>query len=174
MKTPKKDSQTMTVSLDPDPKGEFKILGGSRSDDWNLRLSNLVVGALPIQQSNSEAVIFASRVRLPGNDGYSASGPHRRNTHRAIDGGQRSCARALPKGLAERECARVFRGWNEISAHEAPRCRAKSKRTGKPCRAPAVRGSRVCRMHGAGGGAPTGKRMGIIGTVRAQRRRSTP
>jgi hypothetical protein len=60
MKTPKKDSQTMTVSLDPEPKGEFKILGGSRSDDWNLRLSNLVVGALPIQQSNSEAVIFAS------------------------------------------------------------------------------------------------------------------
>jgi hypothetical protein len=61
MKTPKKDSQTMTLSLDPEPKGEFKILGGSRSDDWNLRLSNLVVGALPIQQSNSEAVIFASR-----------------------------------------------------------------------------------------------------------------
>ena len=60
MKTPKKDSQTMTVSLNPEPKGEFKILGGSRSDDWNLRLSNLVVGALPIQQSNSEAVIFAS------------------------------------------------------------------------------------------------------------------
>jgi hypothetical protein len=60
MKTPKKDSQTMTISLDPEPKGEFKILGGSRSDDWNLRLSNLVVGALPIQQSNSEAVIFAS------------------------------------------------------------------------------------------------------------------
>jgi hypothetical protein len=60
MKTPKKDSQTVTVSLDPEPKGEFKILGGSRSDDWNLRLSNLVVGALPIQQSNSEAVIFAS------------------------------------------------------------------------------------------------------------------
>ena len=61
MKTPKKNSQTMTLSLDPEPKGEFKILGGSRSDDWNLRLSNLVVGALPIQQSNSEAVIFASR-----------------------------------------------------------------------------------------------------------------
>jgi hypothetical protein len=60
MKTPKKDSQTMTVSLDPEPKGEFKILGGSRSDDWNLRLSNLLVGALPIQQSSNEAVIFAS------------------------------------------------------------------------------------------------------------------
>ena len=37
-------------------------------------------------------------------------------------------------------------------AHAATRCQAKSKRSGKPCRAPAVRG--VCRMHGARGGAP--------------------
>jgi hypothetical protein len=42
----------------------------------------------------------------------------------------------------------------------APRCRAKSKRTGQPCKAPAVRGFRVCRMHGARGGAPEGKRNG--------------
>jgi FtsX-like permease family len=34
-------------------------------------------------------------------------------------------------------------------AHAAPRCTATSKRTGKPCRAPAVRGWHVCRMHGA-------------------------
>jgi hypothetical protein len=46
------------------------------------------------------------------------------------------------------------------SAHDAPRCKAKSKRTGKRCRAPAVRGCRVCRMHGANGGAPTGKLNG--------------
>jgi hypothetical protein len=43
---------------------------------------------------------------------------------------------------------------------DAPRCRAKSKRTGLPCRSPAVNGYRVCRMHGAGGGAPEGKRNG--------------
>jgi hypothetical protein len=43
------------------------------------------------------------------------------------------------------------------SAQDAPRCKAKSKRTGKRCRAPAVRGCRVCRMHGARVGAPTGK-----------------
>src|SRR4029453_2527921 len=42
-------------------------------------------------------------------------------------------------------------------AHAAPRCTAKSKRTGQPCRAPAVRGWQVCRMHGARGGAPEGK-----------------
>jgi hypothetical protein len=46
------------------------------------------------------------------------------------------------------------------SAHDAPRCRAKSKRTGLPCRSPAVTGYRVCRMHGARGGAPEGKRNG--------------
>jgi len=45
-------------------------------------------------------------------------------------------------------------------AHAAPRCTAKSKRTGKHCRAPAVRGWKVCRMHGARGGAPEGKRNG--------------
>jgi glucans biosynthesis protein len=46
------------------------------------------------------------------------------------------------------------------SAHNAPRCNAKSKRTGQRCRAPAVRGYRVCRMHGARGGAPEGERNG--------------
>lgn len=42
------------------------------------------------------------------------------------------------------------------SAHDAQRCTAKSKRTGQPCKAPAVRGWSVCRMHGAGGGAKAG------------------
>ena len=35
-----------------------------------------------------------------------------------------------------------------------------SKRTGQPCNSPAVMGWSVCRMHGAGGGAPSGKRNG--------------
>jgi hypothetical protein len=42
----------------------------------------------------------------------------------------------------------------------APRCTATSKRTRNPCQAPAVRGWAVCRFHGAGGGAPKGKRNG--------------
>jgi hypothetical protein len=49
---------------------------------------------------------------------------------------------------------------NIQKAHAAPRCKAKSKRTGQRCKAPAVRGFRVCRMHGARGGAPSGKRNG--------------
>ena len=43
----------------------------------------------------------------------------------------------------------------------APRCPAKAKRTGKRCRAPAVKGWRVCRVHGARGGAPRGKAHGM-------------
>ena len=42
----------------------------------------------------------------------------------------------------------------------APRCSAQSKRSGIGCRAPAVRGHRVCRFHGAGGGAPKGHAHG--------------
>lgn len=45
-------------------------------------------------------------------------------------------------------------------ANAAPRCTARSKRTGEPCRAAAVKGWTVCRMHGAGGGAPSGPRNG--------------
>jgi len=38
----------------------------------------------------------------------------------------------------------------------APRCHAKAKRTGERCKCPAVRGWRVCRVHGAGGGHKAG------------------
>jgi hypothetical protein len=44
--------------------------------------------------------------------------------------------------------------------HQAPRCSAKSKRSGQPCQAPAVRGFKVCRCHGARGGAPKGEAHG--------------
>src|SRR5437763_478635 len=47
-----------------------------------------------------------------------------------------------------------------MAMHQSPRCKAKSKRTGQRCRSPAVRGWSVCRMHGARGGAPTGKAHG--------------
>lgn len=42
-------------------------------------------------------------------------------------------------------------------AHQSPRCTAHSKRTGFPCKNPAVRGWAVCRMHGAGGGSKSGE-----------------
>ncbi len=43
------------------------------------------------------------------------------------------------------------------AANSAPRCKAKSKRSGLPCKNPAVKGWSVCRMHGAGGGHGSGK-----------------
>ncbi|AZO13111.1 hypothetical protein EJ074_20530 [Mesorhizobium sp. M3A.F.Ca.ET.080.04.2.1] len=46
-------------------------------------------------------------------------------------------------------------------AHAAPRCSATSKRTGVGCKAPAERGKRVCRFHGARGGAPKGEAHGM-------------
>lgn len=38
---------------------------------------------------------------------------------------------------------------------------AKSSRTGKPCKNLVMKGSKVCRMHGAGGGASSGQRNGM-------------
>ena len=44
---------------------------------------------------------------------------------------------------------------------QSPRCSATSKRTKKPCMAPAVNGWSVCRFHGAYGGGPKGERNGM-------------
>ena len=54
----------------------------------------------------------------------------------------------------------MSRKQREYAFQTAPRCTAKSKRTGEPCKAPAMRGWNVCRFHGAGGGAPKGKANG--------------
>ena len=47
-----------------------------------------------------------------------------------------------------------------LPMHNSPRCSATSKRTRLRCQAPAVGGWAVCRFHGAGGGAPTGRQNG--------------
>lgn len=43
---------------------------------------------------------------------------------------------------------------------KAPRCRAMAKTTRHRCKGPAVTGWQVCRMHGAGRGAPSGPANG--------------
>jgi len=50
---------------------------------------------------------------------------------------------------------------HSLPMHQAFRCHAKSKRSGLQCQAPAVRAHSVCRMHGAGGGAPKGNRNAL-------------
>lgn len=46
--------------------------------------------------------------------------------------------------------------------HATLRCHAHARTTGKQCRSPAVKGKRVCRMHGGGkgSGAPSGEANG--------------
>ncbi len=44
----------------------------------------------------------------------------------------------------------------------AAQCTALSKRSGVRCKNPAVRGYSVCRMHGAGGGAPIGNKNAVV------------
>jgi hypothetical protein len=51
----KPNEEVRTLALDPDPKGELKDLGGSRSDEWNMRLLNLVGSSLPINHSDTKA-----------------------------------------------------------------------------------------------------------------------
>ncbi len=64
---------------------------------------------------------------------------------------------------------------SQLPMHQAPRCRATSKRSGNRCQAPAVKGKAVCRMHGAGGGAPKGNsnalKHGLYGQEAIERRR---
>jgi hypothetical protein len=57
---------------------------------------------------------------------------------------------------------------------KSPRCSATSKRTRRPCMAPAVTGWTVCRFHGARGGGPKGKANGAysMGSTRKRLRRS--
>ncbi len=47
-----------------------------------------------------------------------------------------------------------------LRLRKSPRCTATSKRTRKRCKGPAVNGWKVCRFHGARGGAPKGKENG--------------
>ena len=61
--------------------------------------------------------------------------------------------------LMEQEQTEQGKNW-EYAFQKAPRCTAKSKRTGQRCKAPALRGYNVCRFHGARGGAPKGKANG--------------
>lgn len=45
-------------------------------------------------------------------------------------------------------------------ARQAPRCHARCKHSKLPCKNAAMRGRRVCRMHGGKAGAPRGQRNG--------------
>jgi hypothetical protein len=55
---PNKDSEAIKLKLDPNkPEGEFKLLGGGKMDEWNKRLSDITVNALPIAHSKNKDAI---------------------------------------------------------------------------------------------------------------------
>jgi hypothetical protein len=55
MAKPKGDPKVRTIAINPNPKGEFKLIGGSLADDWNMRLLNNVGGTVPMNHSDTEA-----------------------------------------------------------------------------------------------------------------------
>jgi hypothetical protein len=59
MKKANKGKPTVTVRLDPRPKGEFKALTGADHDDWSLRVMNVLRGALP-GDGHTDAISAAS------------------------------------------------------------------------------------------------------------------
>ena len=55
-----------------------------------------------------------------------------------------------------------------------PRCQAKSKRTKQQCRSPAIRGKRVCRIHGGRSTGPkTEQGRNLCGTAKTRHGRET-
>jgi hypothetical protein len=53
------EKPAVRIEIHAAPKGEWKALGGSDRDQWNERLSDLVIGALPVKQTHAEAVSHA-------------------------------------------------------------------------------------------------------------------
>jgi hypothetical protein len=56
----------VVIGIDCTPKGEFKVLGGADRDQWNKRLSALVVSALPVDQKSAKAVSGPGSAVLAG------------------------------------------------------------------------------------------------------------
>src|SRR6478735_6620551 len=74
---------------------------------------------------------------------------------------RRSSATSAPQTRGEGCAEKMENNPMHWPMHLASRCHAKSKRSVLQCRAPAVRWANVCRMHGAGGGAPRGNRNAV-------------
>jgi hypothetical protein len=55
-KQPIAEEPSIKIEIHASPKGDWKALGGGDRDQWNERLSNLVIGALPVNQANAEAI----------------------------------------------------------------------------------------------------------------------
>ena len=70
----------------------------------------------------------------------------------------RATAAAAQAGKGPGSATRAWRAFCGQLASNRDMGERQRDRPAAPYRAPAVRGSKVCRMHGAGGGAPRGNR----------------
>jgi len=59
-------AKVIKVDLDPKPKGRLKSLGGSESDEWNERLSNLLAQSIPVKRDNVDAYEKAAAAVFSG------------------------------------------------------------------------------------------------------------
>ena len=57
---------TVKIEIDRVPKGEWKALGGGDRDQWNERLSTLVIRALPVNQKDAGVVSQAGSAVAAG------------------------------------------------------------------------------------------------------------
>jgi hypothetical protein len=60
------ENPVVTISFDAVPKGEWKDVGGGNRDQWNDRISRLVLNALPLDLKNAKAVSDAGSAVMAG------------------------------------------------------------------------------------------------------------
>jgi hypothetical protein len=71
----KTEGRTVNIKIDRSPKGRGKAFGGGDRDQWNDRLLNLVVRALPFDQHNDDAVSHAGSAVAAGTVDMNPSDP---------------------------------------------------------------------------------------------------
>jgi hypothetical protein len=60
-----KKPRTISLTLRPDAKeGQLKALGGGNADEWNRRLNDLTINALPLAHSTNKEAITAAAIAL--------------------------------------------------------------------------------------------------------------
>jgi hypothetical protein len=60
------EKPAVKIEIHAAPKGKWKALGGSDRDQWNERLSDVLIGALPVNQTDAEAVSHAGSGVIAG------------------------------------------------------------------------------------------------------------
>ena len=58
--------KTIEVSLEANPKGKRRAVGGATRDEWNDRLTTIVAAALPINQQNTAVCSEAATALFSG------------------------------------------------------------------------------------------------------------